>query len=75
MSALAGDALPVTSLPSREFAATAVGNLLAILPSVFCDENVAELEDDFDPEFEDMFVTRLMVDFVIRTVAVVLTFV
>jgi hypothetical protein len=39
--------------------------LLPILPSVFCGNNVAEFEDESEPEFDDRFVT----DFVIRSVA------
>jgi len=44
---------------------------LAIIPSVFCGNNVAESEDEFEPEFGDKFVGEL----VVRTGAVALTFV
>ena len=71
MSALAGDAPSVTSLPSCKHIATTVGALLAILPSAFCRKNVAEFEDEFEPEFDDRFAA----EFVAVPVAATLTFV
>ncbi len=65
MSALAGYAPSVTALPRCKHIATAAGTLLAVLPSVFCGNNVAELENDSEPEFGGRFVT----EFVARSVA------
>jgi len=78
-SALAGAASPAAALPSRKHIATAAGALSAILPSIFCRKDVAKFEDEFDPEFANSFaaefVVRQVVDLVVRTGAVVLTFV
>jgi hypothetical protein len=56
-----------------------VGSRASVLSGALCGTNVAESEDELDPEFDDRFiadfVAKRVVDFVVRTGVVVLTFV
>jgi len=69
ISALAGDAPSVTSLPSRKHIATAVGTLLAILPSILCGKIAAEFEPESDGRFVTGFVLMSVAgNMVVRTI-------